>query len=203
MQLKKSLTFLLKWISSVNVQSVFVVSNFITGLRILVAPFLYFSLLQNRWGLSFGLCIFAGFTDFLDGFLARKLNQTSFFGQIFDPLADKIVLTAIYIAFWRLNQVPNSLFYTILGRDMLLIIASIFVIKTNLNIPLHPLLLSKINTFFQFFLCVWIVSLNAFKEYSGKTLSIEWLTDYIIYITLILTILSGVQYAKRFFNNIF
>lgn len=184
-------------------QSFFVISNFVTGLRILIAPFLYGALLHNRWALSFNLCLFAGFTDFLDGFLARKLGQTSFFGQIFDPLADKIVVTAIYIAFWRLTLIPDILFYVIVGRDLLLVLGSFFVLKFNASIPLHPLLLSKINTFLQFFLCVWIVSVNALKEYSGKSLSIESFTDYIIYATLFLTVLSGIQYAKRFFDNIF
>lgn len=171
-----------------------------------MAPFLYLAIVQHRWAISFILCLFAGGSDFLDGYLARKMNQTSFFGEIFDPFADKVAVTAIYIAFWRINAIPDFLFYGILGRDMLLILGSLFVMKYQFNIPLHPLFLSKINTFFQFFLCVWIVSFNAMIQahlLSAENSFYKNGTTCIIVITFVLTFLSGAQYAKRFFSHVF
>jgi cardiolipin synthase len=200
MQKLKLHTSLLRWISLANVSSYFTVSNLMTGLRVLMAPFLYMALIQEQWLTSFLICFLGGLTDVLDGFFARLFKQTSFFGEIFDPLADKLMVTFIYIAFFQKLLIPEIVFYTIVGRDIILVFGSLFVLRSKKQIPLHPLMLSKINTFFQFFLCAWIVSLKAYEESFNLPDIFNTFTFYIIYGTLVLTILSGLQYAKRFFN---
>ncbi|MBP9752699.1 MAG: CDP-alcohol phosphatidyltransferase family protein [Proteobacteria bacterium] len=181
-----------------NKVSLFTASNFITGLRIAMAPFLYISLMNDAWIVSFLLCFLGGVTDFLDGAIARHFKQTSFFGEIFDPVADKVMVTFIYVAFYQKGIIPAIAFFTILGRDIFLILGSLLVLKTKRNIPLSPLILSKINTFFQFFLCAWIVCINAYQQIHPLSDIFNIFTDTIIYGTLVLTVLSGLQYAKRF-----
>ncbi|CAO5683077.1 MAG: CDP-diacylglycerol--glycerol-3-phosphate 3-phosphatidyltransferase [Holosporales bacterium] len=179
--------------------SLLTASNFITGLRIVMAPFLYWQILAEDWQGALLVCILGGLTDFLDGAIARHFNQTSFFGEIFDPIADKIMVTAIYIAFFKKHIIPESVFFVIIGRDIFLILGSFFVIKNKLKIPLTPLILSKINTFLQFFLCAWILIMNVLLKVYTMPSIFSTFTSCIIYGTLVLTVLSGIQYAKRFF----
>ena len=84
--------------------------NILTLIRILLIPFFIFAFyLPLSWGplLAAGLFVLAAITDMLDGYLARKLNQTSKFGAFLDPVADKlmvaaalVVVTEIYSAWW-------------------------------------------------------------------------------------------------------
>ena len=172
--------------------------NVITGLRIVAAPFLYVFIQRHLWLQAFILCILCGLTDYLDGFLARILEQTSAFGEMFDPVADKIFIFFLYIALYMQNRLPFYLLGTILLRDILLIFGSIYVLKNYLQIPLEPLWISKINTFFQIFLCFWVLGKEAFKDFYMQPLFADSCTTLLIYVTLITTVFSGFQYARRF-----
>jgi CDP-diacylglycerol--glycerol-3-phosphate 3-phosphatidyltransferase len=70
------------------------------------------------------LALFAGVTDILDGYLARKLNQVSEWGKILDPLADKICVIVIAIQLYRFDRIDIILFFIIIGRDVLIVAAS-------------------------------------------------------------------------------
>lgn len=176
----------------------------VTGMRILASPFLYACLLYNYWDIAFLFCFLGGITDFLDGYIARKRKETSLFGERFDPIADKIMMTAIYLGLWKTNLIPFSLLFVVLGRDILLILGATFVIAQKRNIPLFPLMLSKINTCIQLFLCAWIVSMMALQSKSEIAFNaMSSLTPFFIYLTATTTILSGCQYIKRFFEFLF
>jgi cardiolipin synthase len=172
--------------------------NIITGLRIVAAPFLYIFIQRHLWLQALILCLLCGLTDYLDGFLARLMAQTSSFGEIFDPLADKIFIFFLYIALYMQNRLPFYLLGTIFLRDILLIIGSIFVLKNHAEIPLGPLWMSKINTFFQIFLCLWVLCKEAFKGFYIQPLLADSCTTLLIYVTLMTTVFSGLQYARRF-----
>ncbi|MCC7429915.1 CDP-alcohol phosphatidyltransferase family protein [bacterium] len=110
----------------------FTISNFISFSRILlVFPILYFLSLETDNGnkIALAFIFLAVFTDFLDGFLARKLNQISETGKIVDPLADKLCAVSIigYLAFFR--DFPFWFFCIVSGRDVLILLASFFVIR--------------------------------------------------------------------------
>lgn len=176
----------------------FSLPNIVTGLRIIAAPFLFILVQKNLWLESLILCFFCGFTDFLDGYLARLWNQSSLFGKLFDPIADKIFITFIYIALFFQKRLPASLVYIVFLRDILLVVGSIFVLNMQKNIPLTPLLLSKMNTFLQIFLCFWILFKESFLNKNFSCHYIDLFTSCLIYGTMIMTILSGLHYAKRF-----
>lgn len=176
----------------------FSLPNFVTGLRIVAAPFLYILIQRHLWLQAFILCFLCGFSDFLDGFLARIMGQSTAFGEIFDPIADKIFIFFLYGALYMQNRLPFYLLGTIFLRDIFLIIGSVFVIKHHIEVPLTPLFLSKINTFLQIFLCAWILCKEALKGFYIQPLLIETCTTLLIYVTLVTTIFSGLQYARRF-----
>lgn len=123
------------------------------------------------------------------------MKQVSLFGERFDPFADKIMMTAVYIGLYQTQLIPTFLFYAVLGRDLFLILGSVYIIRNLKNTPLHPLMLSKINTGIQLFLCAWMVSIKALS-FENTAIAIQ-LTPVIIFTTFFTTLASGLQYARR------
>jgi CDP-diacylglycerol--glycerol-3-phosphate 3-phosphatidyltransferase len=82
------------------------------------------------------LAIFAGITDILDGYIARKLNQITEWGKVLDPLADKACIAAIALQLYLVGRIDFLLAAIILGRDMVIVLASfIYVKKVDSVIP--------------------------------------------------------------------
>jgi CDP-diacylglycerol--glycerol-3-phosphate 3-phosphatidyltransferase len=72
---------------------------------------------------------FAAVTDVLDGYFARKHNQTTEFGKIIDPVADKIVVGGVVLKLFLLGTLPGHYLLMIIGRDLIILIGGIFVAK--------------------------------------------------------------------------
>lgn len=105
---------------------IFNTPNLVTLSRIVLIPLiigLYY--LPEEW-LSYysknaaatGVFILAALTDWLDGFLARRLNQTSAFGAFLDPVADKLIVVGALIALLHLNRVDMLVALIIIGREI-------------------------------------------------------------------------------------
>ncbi len=94
--------------------------NFLTILRIISIPALVICLLSNftyqAW-VAFGLWCLATFTDTLDGFLARRRKQITVFGQLLDPIADKLLAISAFICLVQLGRVPAWMAVIIIGRE--------------------------------------------------------------------------------------
>ena len=82
--------------------------NLLTLLRICLAPFLVAAILENRFGLSFALFVAAGLTDALDGLLARVLKQRTMLGQYLDPVADKLLLSTLFLVLMHKGLMPTT-----------------------------------------------------------------------------------------------
>lgn len=95
--------------------------NWITLSRLLSLPFLLYFLqnptTETRW-ISLAIFLVAAATDWLDGYLARKLNQITDLGKFLDPLVDKLLVLAPLLALIGLNQVPAWGVFLILGREI-------------------------------------------------------------------------------------
>ena len=100
------------------------IPNLITVMRFaLVIPISFF-IYQGNDLLALILFIFAGLSDGLDGFLARKYNWTSEFGQFADPLADKCLILATLLAFAFSEKLPIWFVYLMLSRDGIILIGA-------------------------------------------------------------------------------
>lgn len=98
------------------------IPNALTLLRALGVPaFLYFFLIAQKPVISFFIIALGGVTDYLDGKLARALNQTSNFGAKFDPTVDRLYIAAVLIALASQQYLPANLVIAILIRDLLLL----------------------------------------------------------------------------------
>lgn len=98
------------------------IPNALTLLRALGVPaFLYFFIVADKPLVSFFIIALGGVTDYLDGKVARALNQTSDFGAKFDPTVDRLYIASILIAFAAENYLSRTLVISILIRDLILL----------------------------------------------------------------------------------
>ena len=103
------------------------IPNALTLLRALGVPlFLYLFLIADEPILSFVVIALGGVTDYLDGKIARYLNQTSDFGAKFDPAVDRLYIAAVIIALAKKDYLPWILVISIMVRDLLLLLVIIY-----------------------------------------------------------------------------
>lgn len=122
------------------------IPNSLTALRIFSIPILIVVLLSQFDGKEFvALVIFllAAMTDMLDGFFARRKRQISVFGQLLDPLADKLLVTAAFICLVELGVAPAWMVIIIIGREIA--VTGFRAIASSKGINIHASWLGKIK----------------------------------------------------------
>lgn len=123
--------------------------NLLTVLRICLAPFLVAAILENRFGLSFALFIAAGLTDALDGLLARFLKQRTTLGQYLDPVADKLLLSTLFLVLMYKGLMPTTVTVLVFGRDVgILLVAAVLYAVVGRR-EFGPSVFGKANTVAQ------------------------------------------------------
>ncbi len=167
--------------------------NLISGVRVILAPVSFWFILNHFFVEALISVFLAAVTDWADGFLARKYSSSTTLGKILDPLADKLFIGSTLFALTYVKIIPFWLFYGLVVRDLAIILAVAFARIISLKLPIQPLFISKLNTFFQFILLLGGI---ASLEIDGPIFIIFY--QSIIYGTLVLTVLSGIAYAKVF-----
>ncbi len=128
-------------------QHYFGVPNILTIARLLFIPVIvYFLKLNTNTGNIIALfaMILSGLTDYFDGYFARKLNQRSQLGRMLDPLVDKINVAVIMLALAAYKGLPYIFAFFVIGRDITILIAGIYVISKK-RIVVESNLLGKIT----------------------------------------------------------
>lgn len=120
--------------------------NLLSALRLLLVPVFLWLILIDQNLLAFAILAFSSFTDWLDGFLARKLNQMSRLGQLLDPAADRLFILATLIGLAATSQVPWWLVFVIVARDVLLFFTFPFLAQVGYG-PLPVNYTGKAGTF--------------------------------------------------------
>ena len=105
------------------------VPNFITIARFLLLPIFVILMLERKFNLALVVFLFAGFTDVLDGYIARKYNMVTRCGKILDPLADKLIQLTALVMITITGVVSNimPLLVIILGKELLMGIGSMLL----------------------------------------------------------------------------
>lgn len=115
----------------IKLKEIYTWSNLLSIFRLLLA--IPFWLLLDHFEdptirvITFALCLFASFTDILDGYLARKLNEVTEFGKIIDPLADKVAVGVIIVKLFLIGEIPAYYFWMIILRDILIFAGGIII----------------------------------------------------------------------------
>ena len=96
------------------------IPNALCVLRIVLVVPLVFSIMRGHYVVAFLLFGFAGFTDLLDGLLARRFGWYTQLGGILDPIADKTLAIAVFVALVLVNLVPLTLAVLVVARDFII-----------------------------------------------------------------------------------
>lgn len=131
--------------------------NILTLVRLLLTPLFVILLLRDQRNPALLIFCMAGFTDGLDGLIARWFNQRTVLGAYLDPIADKALLMSAFVCLAILEIVPEWLTVIVLSRDILIVIGVAIFTLTEKKFRVRPSLLSKITTAFQ--IAMVIVSL--------------------------------------------
>jgi len=175
------------------------IPNGITLLRIVLSPGISWFILESQWEYAFAGVALAGFSDWLDGYIARECGQKSKFGAFLDPLADKILVTAVALPMAVQGCLPHWLVGSILLRDASLVAGSIFLHMapvrskdgTAHEFHVRPSVLSKVNTGLQMTLLGGGLSSAAWGLPTPDTFS------GLCYVTGATTWASGLDYLRR------
>jgi cardiolipin synthase len=164
--------------------------NLLTLGRICLAPFLVAAILEQRFELGFILFIIAGVTDALDGALARVLKQSTMLGHYLDPVADKLLLSTLFLVLMHEKLIPATVTVLVFGRDVgILLVAAILYAAVGRR-EFKPSIFGKLNTLAQ-------VSTVAAVLLS-QLIQARWLVIFratAIDATIVLTVVSGLHYA--------
>ncbi|KAG7273011.1 hypothetical protein CRUP_011895 [Coryphaenoides rupestris] len=157
------------------------VPNLLCVCRIVLSPYLGYLIIHQHFYLSLALFTLAGATDLLDGYIARTWpNQQSALGSALDPLADKILISALYLSLTYAQLIPAPLTALVIFRDIGLI-AAVFWVRYKTVPP-------PVNTAIQLFLVAASLAAPVFKYTDSPLLQSLW------YITAVTTAASGYSY---------
>lgn len=166
------------------------IPNMLSMTRIGLAPVLGYLIIEEDFNIALGVFALAGLTDLLDGFIARNwANQKSALGSALDPLADKILISILYISLTYADLIPVPLTYLIISRDVMLIAAVFYVRYRTLPTPrtlakyfnpcyatarLKPTFISKVNTAVQLILVAASLAAPVFNYADSIYLQMLW-----------------------------
>ena len=112
---------------------IYYLPNLLTIFRFFLVYPVVICIFENQFIFAIGFFVLAGISDFLDGYLARKLSATSEFGMIADPIADKTLIIGTLISLSIVGEIDLWLAYMILGRDMIAVVG--FILASILLSP--------------------------------------------------------------------
>ena len=162
------------------------IPNLLTIARILVVPLIVWLLLQGQYQWALGLAIFAGLSDLLDGWLARRYSWQTRWGGILDPLADKLLMMAGYLTLGWLGQLPWWLIVLVIIRDLVIVTGGTIYYTRLEKFDAEPTQLSRFNTFCQVFLmCFVLVRLAGLPLPREAQIGLVWLVGLMAVATLV------------------
>ena len=178
------------------------IPNILTIGRIIVVPIFVISFfLPGLFGdlIPFFLFVFASFTDYLDGFLARFLKEESKLGELLDPIADKILVSAALILLVMNETIKNYEVIAaiiILTREILISGLREFLAKLSISMPVTSM--SKLKTFIQMLSIAILLTgdfgnkLINFQDYNAQTIGI-----ILLWLSAFLTLYTGYDYLIK------
>ena len=156
-----------------------------------MAPFLVAAILEGDFLLSFWLFVAAGLTDALDGALARWLKQRSTFGQYLDPVADKLLLSTLFLVLMYKGLMPTTVTVLVFGRDVGILLVSALLYAAAGRRDFNPSIWGKANTLAQIAAVAAVLVRQVTPEWHWVAVFRTVALDA----TIALTVISGLHYA--------
>jgi cardiolipin synthase len=163
--------------------------NQLTLMRLIIIPFIIINIVDNNHRSALVLLVIAGLSDGLDGLLARTLHQQTRLGQYLDPIADKLLLSTLFLVLSILHDIPWKYTVLVFSRDLCIIaIAAVLHATTSIR-DFRPSIFGKINTGAQvatiFFVLLYRVDSAPWIYYCRRVGLIA---------TFVFTLVSGLHY---------
>ncbi|KAJ3289304.1 hypothetical protein HK104_007556 [Borealophlyctis nickersoniae] len=193
---------LLQW--SPLQEDIYTIPNSLTLFRIALSPYIGYLIVSESYTTALGFMVFAGFTDLLDGFIARRYNMKTFLGSALDPMADKVLMTVLTVSLAKVALLPVPLACLILGRDIGLIAGTAWYRYKSLPPPktvsryfdlslpsaeVRPPFISKVNTVLQLALMAASLASPVFGFVDAAALEV------LRYTVALTTVWSAAHYA--------
>jgi cardiolipin synthase len=149
------------------------VPNLLSFLRLALIPLFLWLILRHQGTWAVLLLIFSGFTDYLDGYIARKYNQVTRLGKLIDPAADRLYIFTTLIGLVATGVIPFWLAAVVVARDvMLLIVYPILATHGYGPLPVHYL--GKAGTFALLYAFPLLLLANLFPGANFVILPLAW-----------------------------
>jgi cardiolipin synthase len=169
--------------------------NLLTLSRICLAPFLVSAILDNHYALSFGLFVAAGLTDLLDGLLARVLKQYTMLGQYLDPVADKLLLSTLFLVLTYKDLIPARVTALVLGRDVGILVVAAILYATVGRREFRPSIFGKGSTLAQIAAVAAVLFQAMLLDKHVAVRGVAIFEQWALWATMALAIASGLHYS--------
>ena len=178
----------------------FTVANLLTLSRFVLTPFYIAAFVAGHHKAALVIFCVAGFTDLIDGSVARLLRQHSKGGAILDPLADKFLMQSCFVTLTIEGILPLWFFLLAFARDITIIIGIIYLELKKAELPYRPLFISKIATLVQ--LAVAILGLLRWWKPELSTPGMSLVSWHVLTISIAAAFIvaSGIQYVQMGFE---
>ncbi len=180
--------------------------NILTISRVVITPIFLLAILMeslpHRFLIACIIFSIASITDAVDGYLARKNNQITNFGKFLDPIADKILTTSALLAFMSMGLCNIWIVMLVLTREFA--IASVRMIAAAGGVVIPANVWGKIKTISQMVFTILIMILGevyyivekSYTDLFERLPNLSHISNGLLWITAILTVISGVIYLK-------
>jgi cardiolipin synthase len=165
------------------------IPNLLTLLRVAAAPVLIVVLEERAYNLALLVFIFAGASDGLDGYIAKRYRCETRLGAILDPVADKVLLVSAFVMLTFLDLLPLWLLVTVVFRDVLIVGGYLVLVILDGTVHMRPSLASKLNTLLQILLVAVVLAQHA------DWLPLASMIDPLTLLVFATTVVSGAHYV--------
>ena len=169
----------------------------LTLIRIVLVPLvIVFLISSQRVHVIIAAVIFlaASLTDWLDGLIARRTNQVTRLGTLLDPVADKLLVAAALVSLVQVDMVPAWMAWVIIGRE--LAVTGLRGVALSMGVVVPATRLGKLKTVTQY---VAVTLLILEKGVPAEFVPFHLVTDAMLWVALVITVLSGLDYFYGFF----
>ena len=172
-----------------KLSQIFTAPNQLTLLRMIFVPFIVIHLVDGHYGWALVIFIVAGFSDGLDGLLARTLHQQTLLGQYLDPIADKLLLSTVFLVLSILHKIAWKYTIMVFSRDISILAASAVLFAIAGLRDFRPSIFGKANTLCQITAVFFVMLLEIYPQRWVRITRITFL-----HATAWFTVISALRY---------
>lgn len=165
------------------------IPNAITLLRLLAAPVVVWLMWQTQWAAACWLFLIAALSDGIDGYLARRLQQTTALGAALDAVTDKILGLATLVMLTRMGAIPFWVTLTILLRDGVIVLGALSYRSLAGHLEIQPTWLGKLYILVEFVLLVGVLADKA------RIIQLGIWQSPLFMLVFAIAAVSGIQYV--------